>query len=135
MAKTKTLLTLVLLAASLVVALELYAQESLPVRELQAVTITESRLSEYAVGAKTSQFDSALLALRPTASLADLLTDYSSSHIKAYGNGMLATISFRGTGPEHTAVLWNGINIAYPMLGQTDFSGLSLTYVSKLLIV
>lgn len=45
-------------------------------------------------------------------------------YFRNYGNGMLSTISLRGTAPEHTAVLWNGININSPSLGQADFSNL-----------
>ena len=35
---------------------------------------------------------------------------------------MLSTISFRGTGAGHTSVIWNGVNINQPTIGQTDFS-------------
>ncbi|GHM99416.1 TonB-dependent receptor [Cytophagales bacterium WSM2-2] len=35
---------------------------------------------------------------------------------------MISSISLRGTSPQHTAVLWNGININSFSLGQADFS-------------
>ena len=34
----------------------------------------------------------------------------------------LSTVAFRGTGPSHTQVVWNGMRINSPMLGMTDFS-------------
>jgi len=104
---------------------KLYAQE-LPVEELNPVEVYAQRLSPFAVGAQTTLFDSALIVLDASPSMADLITNYTSNAVKSYGNGMLSTISLRGTGPSHTAVLWHGINIAYPMLGQSDLSLLSL---------
>ena len=102
------------------------AQDSLPATQLQAVEIVSKRLSPFAIGAKTSHFDSLVLTREAVPNLAEMIANYTSLAIKSYGNGMLATISFRGTGPSHTAVLWHGINIAYPMLGQSDLSLLSL---------
>ena len=46
--------------------------------------------------------------------------------LKNYGPGQLATIALRGTSAQHTAVLWNGLNIMLPTLGQSDFALLSV---------
>ena len=54
--------------------------------------------------------------------LTDALGRNSPLYFKTYGNGQLATVSFRGTSASHTAVMWNGINVNSPTLGQTDFS-------------
>ena len=54
--------------------------------------------------------------------LADALADESSIFFKSYGNHQLTSISFRGTGAQHTNVLWHGIQANYPTLGQMDFS-------------
>lgn len=56
--------------------------------------------------------------------LGDALPAEFPIYFRSYGNGMLSTISLRGTSPEHTAVLWNGININNFSLGLTDFSNL-----------
>ncbi|MCY0536351.1 TonB-dependent receptor plug domain-containing protein, partial [Klebsiella pneumoniae] len=40
--------------------------------------------------------------------------------------GQLTTLSFRGTSANHTALLWNGININAPTVGQTDYSTVPL---------
>ena len=44
-------------------------------------------------------------------SLADALVQNNLVHVKSYGTG-LQTVAFRGTGAEHTAVFWEGIQSA-----------------------
>ncbi len=51
-----------------------------------------------------------------------MLSENSSLFVKSYGSGGLATPSFRGTGPGHTQISWNNINLNNPMLGQFDMS-------------
>ncbi|GAB2500841.1 hypothetical protein GCM10027187_75720 [Streptosporangium sandarakinum] len=51
-----------------------------------------------------------------------MLQQRSPLYLKSYGNGMTATVAFRGTTASHTAVLWNGFNIALPTLGLSDFA-------------
>jgi iron complex outermembrane receptor protein len=76
----------------------------------------------FTAGVKRQQLDSLSLQLRQGQSLANLLQELSPLYIREYGPGQLSTISFRGTSSSHTAVLWNGLNINSPTLGQTDFS-------------
>lgn len=71
---------------------------------------------------KSLVFDSLTLARYTGSSLAELLSNQSTTHVKSYGNGNLATTSLRGGNASHTALLWNGFNIQNPMLGQTDLS-------------
>ncbi|HNY02020.1 MAG TPA: TonB-dependent receptor plug domain-containing protein [Bacteroidales bacterium] len=73
-------------------------------------------------GFKRTRLDSGLILTRQGASLGDVLSSQSTIFIKSYGNGALATPSFRGTSAQHTEVEWNGISLNSPMLGQTDFS-------------
>ncbi len=54
--------------------------------------------------------------------MADLIAENSIIHLKTYGSGGLATTSFRGTGPGHTQITWNEINLNNPMVGQSDLS-------------
>ncbi|HHL52761.1 MAG TPA: TonB-dependent receptor, partial [Flammeovirgaceae bacterium] len=95
--------------------------------QLQPVEITAQRLSPFATGARSQRLDSMRLQVEGFASLAEVLTWYTTIATKAYGNGMLTSLSFRGTGASHTAVLWHGINIAYPSLGQNDLAVLPLS--------
>jgi outer membrane cobalamin receptor len=73
-------------------------------------------------GFKKETIDSALLIPHLDADLSTILSKYSPIFVKSYGNGSLATTSFRGTSANHTEVEWNGISINSPMLGQSDLS-------------
>lgn len=42
--------------------------------------------------------------------------------LKTYGSGSLATSAFRGTGANHSTVVWNGFNIKNSMNGVIDYS-------------
>ena len=116
----------ILLAICSMVSAGLAKAQELPKEQLKTIEIVGKKLSTFAIGSQTFEFDSTLITLNALSSLADLVGNYSAIAVKSYGNGMLSSISFRGTGPGHAAVLWHGINIAYPMLGQSDLSLLSL---------
>ncbi len=89
---------------------------------LPAVEITGLLHESFTVGVKRQQLDSLSLQLQRGQSLASLLQSRSPLYLREYGPGQLTTVSFRGTSSSHTAVLWNGLNINSPTLGQTDFS-------------
>ena len=76
----------------------------------------------FAVGSTRTGLDSAVLAQYRGSSLAEVLQARTPLALKYYGPGQLATIALRGTSAQHTAVLWNGLNIMLPTLGQTDFA-------------
>ncbi len=78
----------------------------------------------YAVGAKSWQADSLLLAQNAGNLASEWLLRYSGVYLKEYGNAMLGTTAFRGTSAGHTAVLWNGININSATLGENDLATL-----------
>jgi len=73
-------------------------------------------------GFKATHIDSSLIGMYNQRSLADLIAENSIIHLKTYGSGGLATPSFRGTGPGHTQITWNEINLNNPMVGQFDLS-------------
>ena len=89
---------------------------------LREVRIYGIPIEKYATGSKVQKLDSAMLGTSNATTLARVLQQQSPIYIKAYGNEMLATASFRGTGAGHTAVLWNGLNINSLTAGQTDFT-------------
>lgn len=74
------------------------------------------------IGTTKTNIDTVILRESVVNSIADILSQSTSIFIKNYGRGTLATASFRGTAPSHTQVLWNGMKINSPMLGQVDFS-------------
>ncbi|MCU0444207.1 MAG: TonB-dependent receptor plug domain-containing protein [Microscillaceae bacterium] len=77
---------------------------------------------KYLAGAKIEAIDSLSLRTAAHQNIGDLLLGQTGIYFKQYGNGMLASAAFRGTGASHTAVLWNGLNINALTYGQTDFS-------------
>ncbi|MFC2124499.1 TonB-dependent receptor plug domain-containing protein [Bacteroidota bacterium] len=90
--------------------------------KLEEVTIYGVPIEKYAIGSRMTETDSMARRIYLSSTVADFLKMQSPVFIKSYGSGMSSTISFRGTGAEHTSVLWNGINISQPTMGQSDFS-------------
>ena len=64
-------------------------------------------------------------------SIADVLNKNSALYIKMYAPGSLATTSMRGMGAQHTAVLWNGINLQSSMNGILDLNLLPMFFIDK----
>ncbi|MCU0383352.1 MAG: Plug domain-containing protein, partial [Cyclobacteriaceae bacterium] len=54
--------------------------------------------------------------------LGDVLQLQAPVYFRNYGNNMISGISVRNTGPQHTAVNWNGLSLNHFALGQSDFS-------------
>lgn len=89
---------------------------------LEGITITGSYFERFGAGSQIHQIDSVQLLSFSPFNLSDLVRAEAPIHFKTYGNGMLSSVSFRGTGAGHTALLWNGINVNQPTVGQSDFS-------------
>jgi vitamin B12 transporter len=92
------------------------------VQHLPAVRIQAIQPSRFAVGSRLTTVDSVALAQYRGGTVADVLAARTPIYIKNYGPGQLASISIRGTSARHTAVLWNGLNISLPSLGEADFA-------------
>ena len=90
--------------------------------QLQEVIILQNKQQQFETSKKHSEIDSLILNRYSTTSLADLLANQSTIHIKSYGNGNIVSTSMRGGNANHTALLWNGLNIQNTMLGQPDLS-------------
>lgn len=86
-------------------------------------------------GFKRTRLDSTILVPRNNSDLGQILSQNSTIFIKSYGNGTLATSSFRGTAAQHTQVQWNGISLNSPMLGQTDLSQIPVSQFDGLEIL
>ncbi len=95
-------------------------------QHLAEVRVQAVRPASFAVGSRVETLDSAALSLGRGGTLADALAARSTAYVRSYGPGQLATISLRGTSASQTAVLWNGLNIQLPTLGQNDFGVLPL---------
>lgn len=89
---------------------------------LSEVEITTSTIREAALGGETKSWKGKELQGTSLSSLADLLGSQTSAYIKSYGLGSLASSSIRGGSAGHTLILWNGLPIQSPMLGQLDLA-------------
>ncbi len=65
-------------------------------------------------------------------SLGDLLQKQANFYFKQNGNGMVSSISLRGTSASQTGVYWNGIGINSSLNGQTDFNTLQANSFDRL---
>jgi vitamin B12 transporter len=89
---------------------------------LKPVTVYGQPDEKYLSGSLISQVDSLTASQNSSNHLGDQLALQFPIYFRNYGNGMISGISLRGTSPQHTSVLWNGININNFSLGQVDFS-------------
>lgn len=89
---------------------------------LPDVVIEDYRLESFSYGASRQTIDTAYLQAYSNQYLADLMRRLTPAYGRSYGNGMLTSVSLRGTGSERTSVVWNGFSINYPNLGTGDHS-------------
>jgi len=99
---------------------------------LAPVTVTGFVPERFMSGIKIQKIDSETLNQFRFQNIGDLLSFNTPIALKNYGPGQLSTVSFRGTSANHTAVLWNGLNINSPTLGQTDFSTIPIAGFDQL---
>lgn len=100
------------------------------------ITISEvlirSDLPDGSSGFRKTEFTDAEIQSVPGISITDFLAANTSLYIKDYGSGGLKSVSFRGMGPGHTTVLWEGLRIDNPMLGQSDLSLVPLMFIDNI---
>ena len=78
------------------------------------------------------RIDTAIIKRLETVSLSQLLIQHSPVFIKTYGPGSTASASFRGTTASHTLVLWNGMQLNSPTLGEVDFSTIPVFFTDEI---
>jgi len=118
------------------ISLSGYAQENAAdtIRQLKVVEVSTSRLILFSNANKSETIDSTLLDRYASSNLADILVNESQIYIKSYGLGSLASTSFRGSGANHTSVLWNGFNLQSPMNGIIDLSLIPANFMNNVAI-
>lgn len=102
--------------------------------QLKDVQIQANRFETFNAGIKTTYVDSLSQIIFRQQSLSDLLAQQSSVFVKTYGVGNISTAAFRGTNPEHTAVMWNGFNLQSGMLGLADLSLMPIDFTDDVQI-
>ena len=98
------------------------------------VRVESQRISE-AIGTSVSETDSLLFVLLKLQGLAKILQTESFISTRSYAPGGIANYSVRGSGSQHTQVVWDGIPINDPMLGQTDLSTVALNGISSVRVL
>jgi iron complex outermembrane receptor protein len=98
---------------------DFYQNDTIKISE---VLIKGKKTETGIAGYKSISADTSALSDFTLGSVGELISDISPIFIKSYGLGGTATPSFRGTSAGNTQVLWNGIRIDHPMLGQSDLS-------------
>ncbi|MCW2119589.1 TonB-dependent receptor [Flavobacterium sp. 7A] len=96
------------------------AQNNNPIA-LDEVVVADAVLNKYSNSLQIKNISDTLIEKNYN-SLTNLLRYNSLLYFKENGNGMVSSVSFRGTTAAQTAVIWNGININSQLLGQTDFN-------------
>lgn len=96
------------------------AQEVDSTYTLSEVPITEERVRPTALG--TPIRNASDINAFQVDKLSELLAREGLLYIKTYGLGSLSTSSIRGGNASQTLLLWNGIPLQNPMLGQLDLS-------------
>ena len=100
---------------------------------LESVEVTSSYIyKKVQERAMESRIDTALIKRLKTVSLSQLLIQHSPVFIKTYGPGGTASASFRGTTASHTLVLWNGLQLNSPSLGEVDFSTIPVFFTDEI---
>jgi iron complex outermembrane receptor protein len=112
-------------------AQNLFQEDPVKLKEVQVVS---TRLEDYAIGATVTRPDSTLIKMHQSESLPEMLTNTSGISLKTYGPGGLSSISMRGGLNDHTAILWNGLNIQSPMNGGMNLSVMPVSFFSDVKI-
>lgn len=132
----KYISTAIIFCASLLFHQLTYSQTIADTLELAEVEVVATRIDQPMKYQPTDVevIDSTRLGLLHTRSIGEILSSESSLFIKGYGPGGMATASQRGLSSEQIQVLWEGIPINSPILGQTDFSLLPASFFSDVQI-
>jgi iron complex outermembrane receptor protein len=111
----------ILIVVSVLTSVYCFAQQTAPVL-LDSVEVYGIPDERFLAGSSFTTVDSAILRQQRSTHLGEVLATQLPIYFRSYGQGMISGVSLRGTAPQHTAVLWNGININSFSLGQADFS-------------
>lgn len=89
--------------------------------QLRQIEVSGNRISD-PLHLEKRRLDSMVLNIGAASDLGVLLSRNSNVYFKSIGPGGLTTASFRGTGANHTKVVWNGFPLNSSQHGQVDFS-------------
>ncbi|MFK7921064.1 MAG: TonB-dependent receptor plug domain-containing protein, partial [Bacteroidia bacterium] len=99
---------------------------------LDSVEISAQSLRHQSISGHQQKWNARQLQAFSGGGLDQVLAQQTGVFVKSYGGGSLATTSIRGGSAGQTAVVWNGLPIQSPMLGQLDLSLLPIDFVDEL---
>lgn len=102
-------------------------------RLLPTAEVVARRIDYFSLGQMRFQSDSQTLRIFQNNHLSDVIQSETPLSIKAYGTG-LASLSMRGLAANHTAILWNGINLQNPLNGGLDLAILDVGTTDRISI-
>ncbi len=86
----------------------------------------------FMTGTKVQSVSELELSNSKAQTLSDYLKESSPIYIKEYGRGMGSFISIRGTSSSHTSIVWNGMDLSVPTMGQADLSHVPLYFFDNM---
>ena len=104
---------------------QLFAQGKLQDTVLLHEIIIGPSRQMFSTGYSTTKIGEARKKEYEASTLNALLSEQTGLTVYSYGPAGLAAVSIRGTGANHTAVVWNGINLQSTMNGGADLSLMS----------
>lgn len=125
----KLIRLLVLLEVMAMPGLAQQSTDSLQI--LEEIHITDSRLDMFATGDKVETISRYAIGEMDYTSMAEMLMKYSAINVRSYGISGLSTASLRGTGSNHTAVFWEGINLQSTMNGSLDLTLVPVSFIKE----
>ena len=109
------------------------AQDTLTTKTLEGVEVREKKFNPLEKSPSGDNLERKDLQVLNTASVGDAVKFLSGVSVKDYGGlGGVKTISVRGLSSNHTAILYDGVNIFDNQSGQVDLGKYSLSSVSSL---
>jgi vitamin B12 transporter len=110
----------------------LFAQKD-TIKKLKEVTVSGSNLPKIQTITPSQQITSNDFDRYSALNVADAIRDFAGVNIKDYGGiGGLKTVSIRGFSANHTAILYDGIEINDVENGQIDLSKLNLNGIQQI---
>ncbi len=111
-----------------------FSQQKKDTLLLNEIDITDYRINKSTDNFSQTKIDSTSQSAFLTSTMPQLLLQQNACLLKSYGQGNIASLGIRGSTAQETAVLWNGMNINNPMLGQADISLLPVGFFNTISI-
>ena len=111
-----------------------YSQSNLSdtVISIPEINVFAGNITDFAKGNSIQTIKGEIINAYRSENLADLLAHNSLVSVKSYGYGGLSSVSIRGMGTNHTAVIWNGFNLQSPMNGGVNFANLPVAFFDEI---